>query len=254
MLANAWIISENCLKDSSHVISADAIVFLGALIEKKLPFVILTSDHMKTKQEITMQYQQKGIQVNESNIFHIADAACQRLYHLYPHKSNACFIGGKGLEEAIRQTGYTINWEKPDWAFLSMDKNATYDDYSYLLNLMKKNTKLVVVENDFIQYVNDTYRLGTESIAHMLEVASNEKPVRIVMPEPMILGEALSHLKHPKENAIFVTSDIKHEVQCANRAQIDSVFVSASMSQQETIDIKEISPTYIVENLLGLLR
>ncbi|MBR2825465.1 MAG: HAD hydrolase-like protein [Solobacterium sp.] len=255
MLANSWIISEKCLLNYEQNVTQETLVFFSAIIQHKMPFVILQEDHSLRKDELVTYYSRKGLTgLTTRHFFSVADAAVNRLAALYPTKKRAAYIGGRGLEEIIQNSSYSVTWERPDWAFVSQDKNATYDDYSYLLNLAKHGTKIVAVEDVKITKVGDTYHLGIGSIIDMLEQVSNTEVIWITLPQPLIIGEALTYLRQPKENAIFVAANLSKEIECANRAQMNSVFVGDTVLQEDIGQLKTYTPTYLVENLSGLLR
>ena len=255
MLANSWIISEKCLLNYEQNVTQETLVFFNTINHHRMPFVILQEDHSIRKDELVNYYARKGLTgLTKRHFFSVADAAVNRLSALYPTKRKAAYIGGRGLEEIIQNSNYSITWERPDWAFVSQDKNATYDDYSYLLNLAKHGTKIVGVENVKITKVGDTYHLGIGSILEMIEQVSNTEIIWITLPQPMIIGEALTYLRQPKENAIFVAADLSKEIECANRAKMNSVFVGDTVLQEDISQLKTYTPTYLVENLSGLLR
>ena len=255
MLANSFILSEKCLLSVDNQVSESTLRFINTVIDSNIPFVILQYDHTKTKEELIKYYSSKGLKrFKPENFFYVVEAAIHRLKSLYPTKNKVAYIGGKGLEEIILKSGFLIAWDKPDYIFVGQDTNATYDDYSYIFNLVKHGTKLIAIEDDTYTLNNDKYTLGIGNFIDMIENVSKEVIVRITMPQPMILGEALSYINQAKENAIFVAADIRKEIECANRAKMNSVYVGDTFMNEDVHDLKEISPTYLVENLEGLLR
>lgn len=117
--------------------------FLDYCILKKIPFIFLTNNSMRTPQENVKHMEDMGYtNIEPSMFYNSAMAACQYVKKHYDG-NRAYYIGKQGMKDALDQEGFIIDDENPGFVFIGLDKDATYKSYSKALSLILNGAKII---------------------------------------------------------------------------------------------------------------
>ncbi len=86
----------------------------------------------------------------------------------------------------------------------------------------------------------------------MLESASGRKASVACLPSPFMIKGAADILGETLDNTVFVGSDLNNEIRAGNDAGMRTVYVPDGT--EEDLFEETVRPSYVVQDLYGLLR
>lgn len=224
--------------------------FLDLCIEKKVPFVFLTNNSMRTQEENVKHMLDMGYTNLTPAMFYNSAMASAQYVKVNYSGNRAYFIGKKGMEMALRNEGFIIDDQNPDFVFIGLDKDATYKSYSKALSLLLNGAKLIGTNNDRILAKPDGFEVGNGSVVDMFEYASNQKSPRIAKPYKPMLDLCLKHFHLLEKDIILVGDNLETDIKLGFENHIETLFVETGVHTRKDIERLKIFPTHVVENLM----
>lgn len=229
--------------------------FIDGLIKNKIKFVFLTNNASRTQEQCAEHMLKMGFTKIKPEMFYTsAMAASDYVARLYPGKKRAAYIGETGMRRALLDNDFEIVTKDADFLFVGLDRNATYTDYSYALRALKEDGLLVGTNNDRTLLSEKGHNIGNGAVVAMFEYALNTKAIEIGKPHHPIIEGALRYIDEPKSNCIIIGDNLETDIKVGSDAGIDTVLVTTGMHNMSDCFELGIKPTYIVEDLRGLLK
>lgn len=232
-----------------------AIEWINHLLRNQNPFIFLTNNSSRTQEQACNHMLKMGFQgIKPEHFYTSAMAAADKIARDYPSKKDAYYIGEDGIKEALVKNGFTINPKRADFLFIGLDRNATYQDYSFALRLAHAGAKLVGTNNDRLLLSEKGVNVGNGSVVAMFEYATQTEAIKIGKPHNAIVEGALRYAKVNKEDVVIVGDNLETDILCGNNAGIETVFVTTGVHNMEDCYRLDIKPTYIVADVSGLIK
>lgn len=232
-----------------------AIEFINYLIKNKIPFLFLTNNATRTQSQACEHMLKMGFKNLEAKHFYTsAMAAADKIAKDYPATKDVYYIGESGMKEALIAKDFHINPDQADFLFIGLDRLASYKDYSYAIRLVKKGARLVGTNNDRILLNEAGPNIGNGAIVAMFEYASNTEAIKIGKPHVAIIEGALSYMNIHKENVTLIGDNLETDIQCGCNFGIETIFVAGGVHRFEDCHTLNIHPTYLINNLKGLIN
>lgn len=228
--------------------------FLDYCILNKIPFLFMTNNSMRTTEENVQHMLKMGYtNISPDMFYNSAMAACQYVKHNYSQKK-AFYIGKEGMRQALIHEGFVITDKDPDFVFVGLDKEGTYETYSKALSFLLNGAKLIGTNSDRILAKPNGFEVGNGSVVHMFEYATQQESPKIAKPYRPILDLCLDYF-HLKENEVILIGDnLETDIKLGFENNIDTIFVQTGVHKKEDIDFLKIYPTYTVEILMDVVK
>lgn len=224
--------------------------FLDVCIERNIPYVFLTNNSTRTQIQNAQHMWDMGYQgIRPEMFFNSAMASCAYVADHYSQRK-ASYLGEEGMRQALLDYGFTITEEDPDFVFIGLKKEATYQEYAGPLNHLLKGAKLIGTNMDRV-FPNPTgFSVGNGSIVTMFEYASNQKSPNIGKPNEPILTYCLKHFGLQKEDVILIGDNLETDIALGANHGVQTVFVQGGVHSKEDIDRLHIQPDIVVDTLM----
>lgn len=232
-----------------------AIEWIDHLVNTHQQFIFLTNNSSRTQEQACSHMLKMGFRrIKPEHFYTSAMAAADKIARDYPNKKDAYYIGEEGIKEALVKNGFTINPKRADFLFIGLDRNATYQDYSFALRLAHEGARLVGTNNDRLLLSEKGVNVGNGSVVAMFEYATQTEAIKIGKPHNAIVEGALRYAKVNKEDVVIVGDNLETDILCGNNAGIETVFVTTGVHNMEDCYRLDIKPTYIVADVSGLIK
>lgn len=227
--------------------------FIDELLYRNEDFYFLTNNAKRTKRQNVEHMEKLGFQgIKEEHFFTSAMAAA--IYAKLNYRGrNAYYIGQDGLKEALEEQGFTISEEKVDLVFVGLDTTATYEKYSKALSYLLNGAILIGTNDDRMLAQPGGFSVGNGSIVAMFEYASKQKSPKIGKPHDTILLEALDFLHKTKEDVILVGDNLETDILLGVKNQVKTIFVTSGVHTRDDIELLQIHPDVVIDDLRELL-
>lgn len=229
-------------------------IFLEACMEHQVPFLFLTNNSMRTRQQnVDHMYAMGYTNLTSSMFYNSAMAACQYAKENYQAKS-AYYIGQDGLNEAMQENGIIFNDVNPEVVFVGLDKKADYMQYSKALGFLLQGARLIGTNKDHILASPTGFEIGNGSIVKMFEFASKQESPAIGKPSAWILEACLKHFGLKKEEIVMIGDNLDTDILCGVKNGVKTIFVETGVHTREDIDSHGVYPDIVVHSLIDFLN
>lgn len=228
--------------------------FINELVKKEIPFLFLTNNSSRTKQQNLQHMLDMGYEnITADQYFTSAMAAASYAKNTMNAKT-AYFVGVDGLREAILDQGIEIVDEVPsDVMFVGLDKFASYETYSKALKFLQAGAKLVGTNDDRRLATNDGYAIGNGSVVKLFEYASEQESPKIGKPHAVILEEMLKAKGLKREDCIMVGDNLETDIKFGVDNGLETILVLGGVHGREDCEKLGIHPTKTVNCLSEIL-
>lgn len=254
MFDKTYLIQMDCLIRNQKA-RPGAVEFIDALNENGFSYVIISEQSGRTRAQLVEMFEKSGFHYIEPGDFYVsAMAAVDYLLIKFPTWKKAAYIGGKGIQAALEQGGFSIDYARPDVVFAAMDRNLSYKDYSDTLQFLLDGAVLISTDSRRTQLIDGVDMIGNGAIVKMLEYASGKRAVDFSRGSDILLRMALRYLGIKAADALAVGDDFARDIVPALKRGIETVLVTNGEGIMDLGMTDTVHPTYIVEDLSGLVR
>jgi 4-nitrophenyl phosphatase len=226
----------------------EAIPFIKALNEKKIPHLFVTNNSTKTPEQVSERLRKMGIPAEPEDVFTSAQATAAFMKEQSTERS-VFFIGEKGLRTALHEAGFFVEEENPEFVVVGMDTSLTYEKAAKAVLAIRSGARFISTNIDAAIPTEQGLLPGNGSITAMIAVASESSPVIIGKPERVIMEQALARLNVSNEEAIMVGDNYETDILAGIKAGMDTLIVHTGFTTKEALKEKEIQPTYALSSL-----
>lgn len=255
MIRKYYIFQYNTLVVNGRYPSRGAAELLASLHAQSIPFLILTEQSNRTRQEIVEHMMKMGFyHMSADTVYTSTMAAADWVAREYPDRIRASLIGGRGMRETLNEAGFEIVSDHPDWLFSGFDRNATYVDYSYALSLLRSGAALISTDSARTRNGDAGDGIGPGAVCRMLEYAAGVRALEFGRPSVITVASALKYASCRPQDAVFVGDNFELDIVPALKCRMDTAFVSGGTSIYDSGISPEMHPKWMVDDLFGLTR
>lgn len=222
--------------------------FVSRLQEKGIPYLFVTNNSSRTPAQVAEKLRGFDIPAKTEQVFTTSMATASYIYEEKPDAS-VYVIGEEGIKTAIKEKGFTVTSDHPDYVVLGIDREITYEKLALGAIAIRNGAKFVSTNADIALPTERGLLPGNGALTSMLAVATQTKPVFIGKPEPIITEQALEYLGSKKEETIMVGDNYDTDILAGIRTGIDTLLVHTGVTTKEMLKTKEVQPTYTVDTL-----
>ena len=232
-----------------------AVYFLDTLRENGLPYLILTEQNARTRDQIASMMNDVGFHgVRPANIYTSVMAAVDWVLWKEPFRKTAAYLGGPGLRLTLEEVGMTIRHMDADVLFVGMNRNLGYRDYSEAVQIIHDGAILISTDSRRIQRQEGGEFIGNGAVIKMLEYASGMKAIDFGRGSIGLYNMALRYMQVGPGDVVAVGTQFPKDIETARKIGIETVYLTNGSSIMELGMDEENHPDYIVEDLYGLTR
>lgn len=218
-------------------------------VEKGVPYLFLTNNSMRTRQENALHMEKMGYEHIKPQQFYNSAMASAQYAAKHFKQRKAYYIGANGMKEALEESGFTITDKIPDFVFVGLNKEMNYHDYSKGLAHLLHGANLIGTNQDRILAKPDGFEIGNGSIVAMFEYASKQESPKIAKPHAPILELCLEANGLTKEDVILVGDNLETDISLGYNNGVETVFVESGVHKREDIASLGIEPDHVISDL-----
>lgn len=232
-----------------------AVYFLDTLRENKLPFLILTEQSARTRDQTAALMNDVGFHgIRPADIYSSIMAAVDWVLWKEPFRRTAAYLGGPGIRLTLEEVGMTIRHMDADVLFVGMNRNLGYRDYSEAVQIIHDGAVLISTDSRRIQRQEGAEYIGNGAVVKMLEYASGIKALDFGRGSIGLYNMALRYMQVNARDVVSIGTQFPRDIEAARTMGIETVFLTNGASIMELGMDEENHPDYIVEDLYGLTR
>ncbi|MDQ0215169.1 4-nitrophenyl phosphatase [Oikeobacillus pervagus] len=222
--------------------------FISRLIQAKIPYLFVTNNSSRTKEQVAEKLTTFNIPATPEQIFTTSMATANFMYERKP-AATVFVIGEEGIREALTQKGFTFVDEKPDFVVVGIDREINYEKLTLACIGIRNGATFISTNGDIVIPTERGLLPGNGSITAMISVSTETEPIFIGKPEAIIMEQALKTLGTSKEETLMVGDNYKTDILAGIHAGLDTLLVHTGVTTPEHLKQYSIQPTYAIQNL-----
>lgn len=226
----------------------EAVAFVKKLKSREIPYLFVTNNSTKTKEQVTENLVHFGVPAKPKDILTTSMAMAQ-LIKGEKHNARVYFIGEEGLEQALNENGLAYEENNPDYVVIGMDRQINYEKLAKACLAVRKGAKFLSTNPDVALPTERGFLPGNGAFTAVISLSTGIEPTFIGKPEPIIVDQALETIGTAKERTLMVGDNYHTDILAGLRAGVDTLLVHTGVTTREMLkNIKE-KPTYVVDSL-----
>lgn len=233
-----------------------AISFVKNLKERGKKVAVLSNISRKPRAVVSSRIREMGFPFQEDMVFTAGAAAGLYVKNSYPHAK--CFVISEwGLRTDLEKQGITlVNEGDADLVLIGVDRRVTYAELNHAAKLVLNGAKIICIgttmmfKGTFLG--NEDMFLGEAPFANAISIATKAPITYIGKPYPAIFRQAVSSMKVKPKEAVMIGDALASDIEGANSAGIDSLFLTKGNKVELKKIAKEEKPTLVAKDLKKL--
>jgi NagD protein len=229
---------------------ADA--FLARLVERELPFLVLTNNSIYTPRDLSARLATSGLQVPEHAIWTSALATARFLEDQRPGGS-AFTIGEAGLTTALHEAGYTLTDRDADYVVLGETRTYSFERITRAIRLIAGGARFIATNPDATGPSTEGPLPATGSVAALISRATGVEPYYVGKPNPLMMRSALNALDAHSETTAMIGDRMDTDVIAGLEAGLQTILVLTGSTKREETERFPFRPSRIAESVAELV-
>lgn len=228
--------------------------FLDTLQHRDAPYVLLTNNSTRTVAQYVEKLNSMDIDVPSDRIMTSALATALYLADLAEPGTPMYMIGMDGLEEALREQGFVLTDESPEYVVVGMDTYLTYEKLSMATLAIRAGAAFIGTNPDRTIPSERGLEPGAGAILAAIEAATDVPPQLVGKPQPGVFEAALRDLKTLPEETAVLGDRLETDVMGGARVGLRTILVlTGATKSRDDLSDTDVEPDMICESLEELL-
>jgi 4-nitrophenyl phosphatase len=202
-----------------------------------------------------------GVVVEKEQIVNSAGAVAYYLSSRFPQGGAVYIIGEAGLRQAIQEHGFTVQnepagdgAEPPLAVVVGLDRNLTYEKLMRAALLIRAGAPFIATNPDRTLPMPQGLIPGAGSIVAAVQAATDQEPVMIGKPKPVMYQVALERMGVRPEETLVVGDRLETDIAGAQELGCRTALVLSGVSTLTQAKSWSPSPEFITADLADLIR
>lgn len=227
---------------------AEGVVFVRALQDAGIPFLFLTNNSTRTREENRDMLGSIGIDVGSSKILSSSMVTAHHI--LSGGKGGSAYVVGEhGLVRTLEDAGIDTKSEDPDYVVVGWDRSYTFEKMRVASSFVRQGAYFVATNTDATFPADGDILPGAGAIVASIQVASGTCPEVMGKPGSEMFSYALEKIGLAARDVAMVGDRMDTDIVGARRAGLRAVLVTTGISSREEALRSSLAPDIIVSSL-----
>ena len=222
-----------------------AVDFIHRLDQAGIHYLFVTNRGNRTAQVITNSLISMGLNCRVEHILTSAMATADYL----KNEKTAYWIGEQGLSQAMENAGIEFDDINPDVVIAGYDRKFNYQKLTIATRLILNGSKFIATNDDHIISVEDGILPEAGPIVAAIQKATAIEPLIIGKPHSAMIHSACERLNVEPGQCIIIGDNLSTDILTGVKHGLLSALVLTGVTQAQDLQVSEIKPTWVVNNL-----
>jgi 5'-nucleotidase len=225
--------------------------FIGRLLERELPFLVLTNNSIYTRRDLAARLSASGLRIPEERIWTSALATADFLREQRPGGS-AFVIGEAGLTTALHEAGYTLTEREPDYVILGETRTYSFERITRAIRLILDGARFIATNPDTTGPSIEGPLPATGSVAALISRATGVDPYFVGKPNPLMMRSALNAIGAHSETTAMIGDRMDTDIVSGLEAGLHAILVLTGVTTSDETERFPYRPSEIVASVADL--
>ncbi|MGQ9676346.1 MAG: HAD-IIA family hydrolase [Chloroflexota bacterium] len=226
--------------------------FFQLLRSAGIRVALITNNAQRTSRQYAEKLRGMGIFVEPEAILPAGEATALYLSRRARPGARVYVIGHDGLTEPLKEFGFRLTDDRPEYVVVGLDRNFTYEKLAIACQAIRAGAHFIASNTDATLPTETSLLPGGGALVAAIEVCSGVKPLVIGKPETTMLESALARIGVAASAAAIVGDRLETDVLAGQRAGISTILVLTGVTTRDDMGASDIKPDYVFENLIEL--
>ena len=222
--------------------------FISKLVEKEIPFRLLTNNSQRARRDVVAKLAWMGIEVDEEHIFTSAMATARYLAQQKAH-GTAFVIGEGGLITALHQNGYAIVDHDPDYVVVGEGRTFNLEQVERAVDMIVRGAKLIATNLDPSCPTHNGLRPGCGAMVAMLEASTGVKAFSVGKPSPVMMRAARKEMSLATDETTIIGDTMETDILGGVQLGYHTVLVLSGGTKSEDLQQYAYGPEVMVASV-----
>ena len=229
-----------------------ALRFIDLLREQKKEFLFLTNNSSKHRRQYAEKISRLGLPVSEELVLTSGEATALYLKRQHPG-ARLFVVGTPSLEEELRQHGFQLVEQEPDFLVLGFDTTLTYQKLWTLCDFVRADIPYIATHPDFNCPTETGWMPDVGAMIAFVKAATGREPDLVVgKPNRLIVDAAAAKMNLPIDQLAMVGDRLYTDIALGQSSGIVTVLVLSGETKIEDLKNSPFQPDYTFQNLAGV--
>jgi 4-nitrophenyl phosphatase len=226
--------------------------FLDFLRARGIGFVLATNNSTRTQEQYVDKLAGMGVQVHADEILTSALATASYLASIAPAGARLFVVGQDGLWSALREAGFDLVEDEPQYVVAGMDVTACYDRLAEATLHIRAGAQFVGTNPDKTFPAERGIVPGAGSLLAFLEAATGVTPTIIGKPQPAMMEQAIALLDAEPSRTAVLGDRLETDILAGKRAGLGTLLVLSGITDRAMLKTANIQPDLVFEDVAHL--
>ena len=219
-------------------------------------YLFLTNNSSRSVDAYVAKLSRLGIEAAREDLLTSVDALIADLAKQPPYR--LCYVfGTKSFQSQLREAGLPVTdrrSDEVDCLLIGFDTELTFQKLEDACILLNRGVDFIATNPDWVcpTWYGSVPDCG--SVCEMLRRATGRAPRVIGKPQPAMALLALERTGFAPEQALMVGDRLYTDIAAGVNAGIDTAFVLSGEGTLADLEISEVKPTWVFEDIAALHR
>ena len=228
-----------------------SIPFLGRLRSLGKRWLWLTNNCSKNPQDYVDKLTRFGIDVRLEDVFTSGHATIAFLDEHTPG-ARLFVLGTPSFEQQLREAGFTLTDDRPDYVLASFDLTLTYDKLRRACELIRDGVAFISSHPDKVCPTEGWPIPDSGAICAAITAATGAQPRYFGKPYKEMVKGAMKRIGVAPARTAMVGDRLYTDMQMAKNAGIASILVLTGETKREDLAGSEVQPDFVFPSLAEL--
>lgn len=226
--------------------------FFAFLGERGIHFQLVTNNSTLSPGMYVNKLARMGVTVQEGDVLTSSIATADYLAAQYAPGSRVYAIGEEGLMAALQEAGLVISRSDPVAVVVGLDRDITYAKLREATLLIRSGVPFIATNPDPTLPVPEGQVPGTGTIVRAIAAASDQEPLVMGKPEPLLMKQAMARMGATAEVTAAVGDRPETDILSAQRAGILSILTLGGATDRARLATFDIQPDLVLDDIRAL--
>jgi 4-nitrophenyl phosphatase len=227
--------------------------FFAFLHKQEIRFQLVTNNSTLTPHMYAVKLARMGVTVQDGDVLTSSIATADYLAGHYPRGSHVYAIGEEGLMDALQGAGLILSRIDPVAVVVGFDRDITYAKLRQATLLIRAGVPFIATNPDVTLPMPEGQVPGTGTIVAAVSAASDQQPLVIGKPEPLLMELAMERMDAAPETTAAIGDRPETDILSAQRAGILSILTLSGATDRARLDTFDIRPDIVLDGIQDLL-
>jgi 4-nitrophenyl phosphatase len=226
--------------------------FLEFLRQQAIGFVLATNNSTRTPQQYVDKLAGMGVQVHPREVLTSAQATASYLAGIAPPGTRVFVIGQDGLWTALREAGFALVEDGPEYVVAGMDFRICYERLAQATLHIRAGAQFVGTNPDKTFPSERGIVPGAGSLLAFLETATGVAPVVVGKPETAMMEQATARMGAEASATAVLGDRLETDILAGRRCGLTTLLVLSGITDRTMLDGAEIQPDLVFDDVAHL--